>query len=94
MTDEADLVIEVERWFEAQGFRMDADATDNGLTEITLVGDSNPSVVWPRYASGPSLVLAVLAAEQRWLVEEEGSGGVAGETYLDKAEERLRRALG
>jgi len=92
MTDEGDLVMEVEQWFETHGFRMDADSNREGETEITLVGVSNPSIVWPTYSSGPTIVLAVLAAEQRWLVEQAGSGSVLGETYLDKARERLRRA--
>jgi len=32
----------------------------------------------------------VLVAEQRYLVEQEGRGSVAGATYLDKARERVR----
>jgi hypothetical protein len=35
--------------------------------------------------------LALLAAEQRYLVEEVGRGSVGGADYADKAEERLRR---
>lgn len=50
-------------------------------------------VVWPNYAVGPDDVLATLAAEQRYLAEERGSGTVPGVTYLDKARERLLRAL-
>jgi len=49
---------------------------------------------WSRgipYASGPTEVLALLAAEQRYLVEQVGRGSVRGDTYLDNAEERLRR---
>jgi hypothetical protein len=49
------------------------------------------SVVWPDYASGPDPLLTVLSAEQRYLVEERGTGSVHGETYLDKARQRLRR---
>jgi hypothetical protein len=37
---------------------------------------------------------AVLEAEQRYLVEQVGSGSVTGRTYLDKANERLRRFVG
>jgi hypothetical protein len=49
------------------------------------------TILWPNYAHGPSEVLATLAAEQRFLVEDRASGSVAGVTYLDKARERLRR---
>jgi hypothetical protein len=54
--------------------------------------DVNGSVVWPDYATAPDELLATLAAEQRYLVEEVGAGSVAGATYVDKARERLRRA--
>jgi hypothetical protein len=50
-------------------------------------------VVIRDYAIAPDSVLAVLAAEQRWLVEEQGRGSVPGDTYVDKARESLRRAL-
>lgn len=50
-------------------------------------------VVWPNYASAPDQLLATLAAEQRYLAEEVGAGSLRGESYLDKARERLRRAL-
>jgi hypothetical protein len=46
----------------------------------------NGTVVWPDYANGPDLLLAIVGAEQRYLAEEFG-----GATYLDKARERLRR---
>jgi hypothetical protein len=42
------------------------------------------------YGAGPDELLAVLVAEQRYLVEQEGRGSVAGATYLDKARERVR----
>ena len=58
-----------------------------------LVGDVNPLVVIRDYAIAPDSVLTVLAAEQRWLVEEEGRGSMPGDTYVDKARESLRRAL-
>ncbi|HZA87334.1 MAG TPA: hypothetical protein VE466_10665 [Acidimicrobiales bacterium] len=50
-------------------------------------------VVIRDYAIAPDSVLTVLAAEQRWLVEEEGRGSMPGDTYVDKARESLRRAL-
>jgi len=43
------------------------------------------------YGAGPDELLAVLVAEQRYLVEQKGRGSVTGATYLDKARERLRR---
>lgn len=80
------LLDEVERRIAplAVSVRRDADEFVADLTRDAVV-------VWPNYASGPTHVLAVLAAEQRFLAEQVGSGTVNGRTYLDKAEERLRR---
>jgi hypothetical protein len=44
-----------------------------------------------RSAQAPDATLAILAAEQRWKVEQDGMGSVSGRTYVDKARERLRR---
>jgi hypothetical protein len=44
------------------------------------------------YGSGPDELLAVLAAEQRYLVEQEGRGSARGVTCLDKARTRVRRS--
>jgi hypothetical protein len=52
---------------------------------------SDGSVLWPDYASGRSEIMAILAAEQRYLVEEVGDGSAPGVTYADKAAERLLR---
>jgi hypothetical protein len=49
------------------------------------------SVAATNYGAGPDELLAVLVAEQRYLIEQEGRGCVAGATYLDKARERVRR---
>lgn len=49
------------------------------------------SVAVADYGAGPNELLAVLVAEQRYLVEQEGRGSVRGSTYLDKALERVRR---
>jgi hypothetical protein len=49
------------------------------------------TILWPNYAHGDSELLATLAAEQRFLVEDQGSGAVSGSTYADKARERLHR---
>jgi hypothetical protein len=43
------------------------------------------------YGSGSDELTAVLAAEQRYLVEQVGRGSVGGATYMDKARERIRR---
>ena len=89
--DDVDIALGVERWFESHGFRVETRASPDGVV-VDLVGNVNPDVILQHYASAPTAVLAVLAAEQRWLVEEQGSGSVRGETYVEKAEERLRRA--
>lgn len=91
VTEPADVALEVEKWFEERGYKVETRGTSEGVA-VDLVGDINPSVVLREYGSGPDSVLAILAAEQRWLVEEEGRGSVLGETYVDKARERLRRA--
>jgi len=49
------------------------------------------TVVWPQFAGGRDELHALLAAEQRYLVEEVGEGAVSGSTYSEKADERLRR---
>ena len=63
----------------------------DGNVFIAELARDDGSVSWPNYAHGPDEVLATLAAEQRFLVEDEGRGAVVGDTYVDKARERLRR---
>jgi hypothetical protein len=92
VADAVGVALEVERWFEVQGFRVVLRASSDGVV-VDLVGDINPSVVFESYALGPESTLAVLAAEARWLVEEEGKPPLDDETYVDRARERLRRAL-
>ena len=46
------------------------------------------------YGAGPDELLAILAAEQRYLTEQTGHGSVPGSTYLAKARERIRRVPG
>lgn len=58
---------------------------------VAELARADGTIMWPNYADGPTEVLATLAAEQRFLVEDRGLGAVAGATYLDKARERLRR---
>ena len=54
---------------------------------VSLSGD----LVWPNYAVHEDQLHAALCAEQRYLVEQVGSGALPGETYSAKAEERIRR---
>jgi hypothetical protein len=51
------------------------------------------SVAVADYGAGPDELLAVLVAEQRYLVEQVGRGSIRGATYLDKARERVRRGF-
>jgi hypothetical protein len=92
VVEPTDVAREVETWFEAEGFKVHTRVTPEDVA-VDLVGDVNPKVVLRGYGLGPDTVLAILAAEQRWLVEEEGRGSVLGDTYVDKARERLRRAM-
>lgn len=62
-----------------------------GANFVAQLQRADGSVTWPEYATGASEILALLAAEQRYLVEEVGKGSASGATYADKAEERLRR---
>jgi hypothetical protein len=62
----------------ADGFAADLVAVDGSMAVAN-------------YGCGPDELLAALVAEQRYLVEQEGSGSVGGATYLDKARERVRR---
>lgn len=63
----------------------------DGATFVAELSGADGRVIWPHYAAGPTESLAYLAAEQRYLVEEVGRGSLNGASYLDKAEERLRR---
>jgi hypothetical protein len=65
---------------------------DGGTFVVELVR-ADATMVWSNYVHGPSEVLATLAAEQRFLLEDRGAGYVSGATYIDKARERLRRWL-
>jgi hypothetical protein len=58
---------------------------------VDLVSARTGEVFAPLWAGGPTRTLAVLVAEQRWMVEQVGSGSVTGATYVDKARELLRR---
>jgi hypothetical protein len=57
---------------------------------VDLIGRDG-TTFWPNFAKGPDRLVALVIAEQRYLVEEVGSGSMPGEVYLEKAKERLRR---
>jgi hypothetical protein len=104
MATDAEQVEEVREWFGRLGFGLAIewrDRSDSLPREsrrlgkgywVDLVSLRTGKVFWPNYASGPTEVLAIIGAEQRYLVEEVGDTPAApGDSYLDKAEERLRR---
>jgi hypothetical protein len=83
-----EVAAEVCRWFNDKGYEVELRPSSDGFV-LDLVSGTLRLDGW---ASGPDEALAVIAGEQRWLVEQEGSGSVPGDTYVDKARERLRRA--
>jgi hypothetical protein len=60
---------------------------------VAEISRPNGTIAWPDFAMGSSELLAMLAAEQRFLVEQEGKGSEPGATYAEKAQNRLRRWL-
>jgi hypothetical protein len=90
MTDAEDvgpLLDEVARAFAPSRIVCRKDGTD----VVADVVRSDGVVAWPEFSRGPSQLLAVLAAEQRFLVEQVGSGAAPGTSYVDMANERLDR---
>jgi hypothetical protein len=85
--DESGLLQEIQR--AVAPMRIVSRPKDDSFVADLLSGDGRVAV--PEYATGPNPLLAALAAEQRYLVEQQGAGSVRGTTYLDKAVERLRR---
>jgi SAM-dependent methyltransferase len=63
----------------------------DGDTFVAELAREDGTIFWPNYAHGPNEVLAVPAAEQRFLVGDQASGAVSGATYVDKTRERLAR---
>jgi hypothetical protein len=57
---------------------------------VDLVSLKTSQVTAANYGSGPSELLAIMATEQHWLVEQDGSDRAPGETYVERALERLR----
>src|SRR5262245_9498469 len=106
VTDE-EQVDQVIKWFAKKGFDlrveerdMSADFRQRGQSKapsaryshwVDLVSRRTGEVFARSYGSGPSAMLAVIATEQRWLVEQEDAGAAPGATYVEKAAERLRR---
>lgn len=86
----AALLAEVATTFAPLALSLRIDSSGGVVADI--IG-ADGSVAWPTYSRGPDELLATLLAEQRYLVEEKASGSVVGVTYLEKARERLRRAL-
>jgi hypothetical protein len=64
----------------------------DGQSWTTDIVRADGTVVWRAFSHGIDPLRATLAAEQRYLAEEVGSGTVLGATYADKAEERVRRS--
>ena len=92
------------RWFAHMGlglvlaWRVRSDAMPHEFRQlgegywVDLISLRTGGVFWPNYACGPTESLAVIVAEQRYLIEQLGNTPVPpGKTYVDKAEERLRR---
>jgi len=75
------------------GSRFRARARNVGDAWVVDLIKIDGSVIWPDYATGPSELLAVLAGEQRYRVEESGEASLSGDTYVEKAQDRLRRWL-
>jgi hypothetical protein len=100
VTDD-EQVAEVRKWFASKGFDLRVEERDmsaelSGPTAkhrywVDLVSRRTGDVSVRSYGSGPSETLAVVVTEQRWLVEQDGTGSTTGVTYVDKAQERLRR---
>ena len=64
---------------------------NDGTEVVADVVGPNGALAWPEFSRGPSELMALLAAEQRFLVEQVGSGATPGTTYVDMATERLHR---
>ena len=87
MTSEQELLDDAKRAFAP--LRVTSRTGPRGVVVDLLRSDG--TVLWPDYAFGQSETMAILAAEQRYLTEQVGSGSTPGATYADKAAERLRR---
>jgi hypothetical protein len=103
MATDTEQVDEVIDWFAKKGFGLAVEWRDLSAIMprklrkwgegywVDLIDLRTEDVFVPNYGSGPTQTLAVISTEQRWLVEQEGAGSAPGKSYVDKAEERLRR---
>jgi hypothetical protein len=77
-------------WFDERNFVLEVRREgDEYAAYLRHVSAKDPT--GRRYATAPTELLAAFVAEQRFRAEQEGGGGAPGDTYLEKAEERLRR---
>lgn len=102
---DAEQVDAVRKWFAEKGFGLIVEWRDlssmlppelrqNGKCYwVDLVSLRTGWVFAPAYGSGPTETLAIIATEQRYLLEQDSGEDrfMPGKTYVDKAEERLRR---
>jgi hypothetical protein len=103
MATESEQVAEVQEMFAAKGLSLSVERRDGSAIVprsapshgygfwVDLVSVRTGDVQMRNYGSGPSELLAIMATEQRWLVEQDGSGAMPGDTYVEQAKERLRR---
>ncbi len=90
LTDEALVAIAQEVL--PEGLYWDLEPTDEGWVAHLASRDGPPV---RNYGSAThDRVLAVFSAEQRYLVEQVGTGAVEGTTYLQKAQTRVQRLRG
>jgi hypothetical protein len=102
MASDAEQVAEVEAMFATHGFRLSVRRRSGwtvflgrtGLSKyrywVDLINLRTDRVAVANYGSGPSELLAIMATEQRWLIEQDGSASTPGKSYVDQAKERLR----
>lgn len=83
------MLRQVGQLFTEAGLGVSVRPEDTGFVVDLVRRDG--TTFWPNFANGPDRFFALVIAEQRYLLEEVGSGSMPGETYLEMAEERLRR---
>ncbi len=85
-----DLLEQAMAAFDERGLSLSIQGSRAGGFVASVTDSARHVVVSDNWASGPTLLDAAFAAEQRLLVEQGDDGVVSGETYLDKAQERQR----
>lgn len=73
----AALLAEAARTFAPLTVSLRSDGSGGVVADIL---GSDGFLAWPTYSRGPNELLATLSAEQRYLMEEKGSGSVEGVT--------------